>query len=125
VPLDPADNMKAAEDFLLVVLHGHIIAAADTIISDSNPIDVLSLSEKIVDQYVKIAIPSSSSPSAATKTATDKVCIYAMEVLTLGLLWHNFHDSTKEGDGDQILRNWKFNLLVLKAARRKNYSIKL
>jgi len=41
VPLDPADNMKAAKDFLLVVIHGHIIAAADTILSDSNPIDVL------------------------------------------------------------------------------------
>lgn len=27
VPLDPGDNMKAAEDFLEVVLHAHIVAA--------------------------------------------------------------------------------------------------
>ena len=46
-----------------------------------------------------------------------------MEVLTLGLFWHNFHDSIKEGDGDRILRMWKHNLLTFKAAKRKNYSI--
>jgi len=31
VPNDPGDNMKAAEDFLLVVLHSHVTAAAKTI----------------------------------------------------------------------------------------------
>lgn len=43
-----------------------------------------------------------------------------MEVVTLGL---NFHDSIREGDGDRILRGWKFNLLAYKAAQLKNYSI--
>ena len=28
VPIDPGKNMKAAEDFLLLVLHAHIVAAA-------------------------------------------------------------------------------------------------
>lgn len=31
VPLDPGDNMKDAEDFLQLVLHGYIVAAAETI----------------------------------------------------------------------------------------------
>ena len=31
VPLDPGDNINAAEDFLQVVLHAHIVAAAETI----------------------------------------------------------------------------------------------
>jgi len=32
VPNDPGENMKAAEDFLLVVLHSHVVAAAKTIL---------------------------------------------------------------------------------------------
>ena len=31
VPLDPGDNMKAAEDFLELVLHAHIVAAAESL----------------------------------------------------------------------------------------------
>jgi len=40
VPNDPGDNMKAAEDFLLVVLHSHVIAAAKTILSSTPTSDV-------------------------------------------------------------------------------------
>jgi len=34
IPLDPGDNMKAPEDFVEVVLQGHIAAAAETICAD-------------------------------------------------------------------------------------------
>jgi len=34
VPQSPNDNMKAAEDFLLVVLHAHIVAAAENIFKE-------------------------------------------------------------------------------------------
>ena len=43
--------------------------------------------------------------------------------MTLGLLWMNFHDAKREGDGDRLVRIWKFLLIVFKVARRKNYSI--
>ena len=112
--------MKAAEDFLLIVLHSHVIAAAEAILSGAQATNVDSLAKSIVDHYVSITVPS---PSAVQLHADDKVCSYAKELLTLGLLWLNFHDSVKEGDGDRIIRMWKLNLLVFKAARRKNYSI--
>jgi len=112
--------MKAAEDFLLVVLHSHVIAAANTILSGVESQDVASLSKSIVDRYVQLNVPS---PSLLPVDCTDKVCLYAIEVLTLGLLWHNFHDSIKEGDGDRIFRIWKYNLLAFKAGKHKNYSI--
>jgi len=112
--------MKAAEDFLLVVLHGHVVAAANTILSGAEANDVTKLAKSIVERFVRFDLPSSSS---APEECTDKVYLYATEVLTLGLLWHNFHDSTREGDGDRILRCWKFNLLLYKATQRKNYSI--
>jgi len=113
--------MKVAEDFLLVVLHGHVVTAAKTILSsaEGRNIDVTALSEKIVNSYVQLAIPS---PNAQCSQTTDKISLYAVQLLTLSLLWSNFHDAIKEGDGDRIIRSWKFNLLAFKAANHKNYS---
>lgn len=112
--------MKAAKDFLLVVLHSHVIAAAKAILSDAETRDVVSLAKSIVDSCVNLTV---LSPNYVPNVSTDRVSMYAQEVLTLGLLWHNFHDSIKEGDGDRTLRCWKFNFLAFKAAKRKNYSI--
>jgi len=106
-----------------VVLHGHVVAAAKTILSSAKGrnIDVTALSEKIVNSYVQLAIPS---PNAQCSQTTDKISLYAMQLLTLSLLWSNFHDAIKEGDGDRIIRSWKFNLLAFKAANRKTIAKK-
>ena len=123
VPTDPGDNMKAAEDFLLVVLHSYIVAAANVILtSESRPANVITLSRRIVDKFVLIS-KLCSTPLVIDVKKADKIHGYAMELLTLGLLWLNFHDSSKEADEDRLVRVWKFNLLIFKAARRKNYAI--
>ena len=120
VPTDPGDNLKAAEAFFLVVLHAHIVAAAKVILSQKNTTDVAAISKQIVEQYITIDVPSvTESVSVKYK---DKVYLYAVELMTLGMLWHNFHDSIKEADGNRLIRNWKFNLLIFKAAGRNNYS---
>lgn len=122
VPLDPGDNMKSAEDFLMVILHSHIVAAAKVVLSNNeHPLDLQSVSKSIVQNYININLPS-IKPSSSTKSA-DQVNVYAKEVLSLGLLWLNFYDSIKEADGERIVRNWKFNLCVFKAAQQKNYAI--
>ena len=132
MPLDPGNNMKAAEDILQVVLQGHIVAAAETICTaSSRDLSLDDLSKAIVEKFVKITLPSPSSSKSsrtkASKTKTsktnDKVYLYATELMTLGLIWENFHDATREGDGERLIRIWKFLLLIFKAARRKNYSI--
>ena len=48
---------------------------------------------------------------------------YAKEVFSLGMLYMEFHDAIKEGDGLRVLRCWKYLLLIFKASQRKNYSI--
>lgn len=53
----------------------------------------------------------------------DNILAYSREVLTLGLLHAEFKDSIKEGDGDRVLRIWKYLLLLFKASKRKNYAI--
>ena len=84
--------MKPAEDLLLVVLHSHITAAAKAVLSDAEARDVASLAKSIADSCVNLTVLSSDYPPNAS---TDKMSMYAKEVLTLGLLWHNFHYSIK------------------------------
>ena len=33
----------------------------------------------------------------------DLVHVYACEIVSLGLLWHSYHDAVKEGDGERVL----------------------
>jgi len=126
--------MKAAKDFLELVLHAHIVAAAESL-CDIVGGNLIELSEATVDKVVHIALPVPPKTTSAHKgsppqqgmqsrKAKDQVFLYAMEVVTLGLLWMNFHNANREGDGDRLIYVWKFLLLVFKAARRKNYSIK-
>ena len=53
----------------------------------------------------------------------DHVLSYARDVLTLGLLYMEFQDAIREGDGEHILRCWKYLLLIFKASHRTNYSV--
>jgi L1 cell adhesion molecule like protein len=56
------------------------------------------------------------------KAEHDGVNAYACEVLTLGLFLMEFADGVKEGDGNRIIRCWKYFLLLFKANGRKNYA---
>jgi len=60
---------------------------------------------------------TSASP---TSTAT----LYITDLLSLGLMWHSFHDAIREGDGDHILLYWKFLLLMFKQEQHHNYTKK-
>ena len=53
----------------------------------------------------------------------DKINLYAKEVVSLGLLYEEFKDATRDGNGPRVFRCWKYLLLIFKAAKRKNYSI--
>ena len=48
---------------------------------------------------------------------------YACEILSYGLMYLEFLDSIREGDGLCILRCWHYLLLIFKANMRKNYAI--
>ncbi len=51
----------------------------------------------------------------------DDGVTYARELLTLGLIWLQFYDAVKEGDGDRILLAWKILIPVFKATNHVNY----
>ena len=58
------------------------------------------LAELVITLFVQLPAMHST---AATYNA-DGVQAYAIEALTLGLLWYGFYDAIKEGDGDRVLR---------------------
>lgn len=64
-----------------------------------------------------------TSKKAATKELHDGVHYYAKDTLVLGLLLMEFIDSVREGDGDRIIRCWKFLLPSFKSTGRTNCSV--
>ena len=116
IPDDPKQNLKACEDFLLLVLHVLVKLAAENVIKESDmsyDMDVTELAMGIVNKFVSIDVNVEDG---------DDLYIYTRELLTLALVWHSFHDSIKEGDGDCVLLLWKFLLIIFKKSNRKNYS---
>lgn len=58
-----------------------------------------------------------------TDKETDKILTYAREVLSLGLLYMEYCDAIREGDGLRILRCWRYMLLIFKATDKRKYAI--
>ena len=115
VPQNPEKNMKATEDFFLLILHAHVISAAKTL--NPLPCTVTEMAKEIVERYTTFTRADDAKP----KSYEDEVYLYATEVLLLSLIWHGFHDAIKEADGDRILRYWKFLLVIFKGTNHHNY----
>ena len=136
----PEKSVSACEEFFLLVVEGHICTAAMQLFNMSSLDDEPSLQyfpqesmkltsqhcwklmilaiKKIIDSFVDI-----SYPKASTEEDEDNVCAYAKEVMSLGLLLMAFIDGICEGDGERIIRCWRYFLPLFKASGRKNYVI--
>ncbi|MCG8626429.1 MAG: hypothetical protein MJE68_31075 [Proteobacteria bacterium] len=44
--------------------------------------------------------------------------VYAEEILTLGMMYSEYSDAIKEGDGIRVMRCWKFLMLILVKLQR-------
>lgn len=106
--------MKGCEDYLLIALHAHVVAAAKDILSTTQFDSVEGLAREIVVRFVVF------EPDVNVRV-NDRVHLYALQVLNLGLLWHGFNDSIQEGDGNRIMTYYKFLLNVFKVGRCFNY----
>ena len=121
VKQDPKKAMKATEDFLTVILFGYIITAAKKVIEKKPTIShqCNTVAKEIVKRWVKIKLSSDKANNPPKGTDYS----YAMDVMSLGLLCHGFHDAVREGDGDRIIRYWHFLLPVFKHSGRRNYAL--
>ena len=81
------------------------MAAARKIISRSTSVtSCIDVAKQVVRQYITLNLPDSSVRPSANKGSTYG---YGLD-LNLGLLWYGFHESVWEGDGDRIIRYWRF-----------------
>ena len=103
VPSDPQNNINAAEDFLLLVFHAHTIAAARSILQFMDVPTVSELADKILVNFVHLS-PLPESKAGTSTPPDDGIQFYALEVLSLSLIWHGFHDAIREGDGERIMQ---------------------
>ena len=147
----PKSDVNASEDFFEVVVIGYILAAVMCHLGmptlDSLPLpSVIShtiwmedddmrrtalkgISKHIVTEFVDL---ETSWKPTCTGTCTRSTPVdqsagtaleYSREVMSLGLLFLEFKDAIREGDGDRVLFVWRYLLLLYKASRRKNYAI--
>ena len=87
--------------------------ASANVLQSVNPVtSVLDLASATAVNFVRFPQTTSSQMPA---TCEDGLHLYAVELLTLSLLWYGFHDAVKEGDGERIVRYWKFLLVIFKS----------
>jgi L1 cell adhesion molecule like protein len=139
VPVKPKQNVNAADHFFQVVVIAHVIAATLHFFYMNDvhdtPADFLSLLEdtnspqsqqqfhsaivKMISCYVDI----NQRNEVGVVKDKDQVRAYAREVLSLGLLLLEFDDSVHEGDGERLIRVWKYLMLIFRAKRKTKYAL--
>ena len=112
----PSKNMKASEDFLMLILHAYTIIAAEQCQTETDT--CLSLAKRVVNKFVKISL----SGEQQSKQPNDMLFNYSSDLLSFCLLWHGFHDAIREGDGDRILLYWKFLTVIFQQEGHYNYA---
>ena len=74
----------------------------------------------VPEETVKMLVNVESQFHSKDKSQTDdKIRWYASALLSHRMLYIEFSDSIKEGDGLHILRCWRYLMLVFKVAQRK------
>ena len=70
-----------------------------------------------------VKLPNNPGSTEFCDDQPDGVFYYTQEVITYGLLLAEFEDAIKEGDGQRVIRCWRFFLLIFKASGRTKYAL--
>lgn len=142
---DPKKNFNACNDFFCLVVTCHVIAAGMKVLGmemlDSSPTEEIlphdtwmltenqrkpvlkSICHRVVKEFTNFHIPLPTESSTTSVKYTDQLFGYAKELLSLGLFYMEYNDAVREGDGNRVLRCWRYLLPLFKYSGRKNYSI--
>ena len=136
----PKADFNACEDFLDIVVTGHILTAALKMLEmrDSedipkkfvaNPEEIWMLPdeqrkqslEEICQKFVENCVHFSYN-NASVLSTKDEVFNYAREMLRLGCLYLEYCDAVREGDGERLFRCYRYLLPIFMASGSRNYS---
>ena len=140
---DPKDNFNACSDFLNIILDAHITMAAATLLGCNTAEDITLhhlipsgqvpnskleqlrhievLARRVVERFAVYSVDACHLEDGAT--APDGVLNYACSLMNMGLLARNLQDASHEGDGDRIIRCWRFLFLHYKAEGHTKYAL--
>ena len=129
------DNFSACSDFLNLVLNAHIVVATANVLGCDKVKDITlkhlipegeqaskeqqlryveGLARKVVASFAMYnaeecqLIESGHGP--------DGIFNYACTLMNMGMLARNMQDASSEGDGERVIRCWRFLFLHYKAA---------
>ena len=105
------------KNFFLLLLHAHVVYAAETVRKTATTANVTELAKLVIEKFTQFSRANESAPGSYE----DGVFLYASEVLSLGLIWHGFHDPVQEANGDRILWYWESLLVIFKTTNHYNY----
>ena len=75
------------------------------------------LCTKVYDRFIRLSLSSSTK----VPRDGDAVSSYAIELLRIGCLYMDFADAIR-GDGERVVRCWRYFLPIFKASNSTNYS---
>lgn len=88
--------------------------------SDCDREDMLNkVCQNVLDNYCSIKYHAKLDND---ELDMDHVQLYASDVITMGLLYMEFSDAIREGDGPRIIRCYRYMLPLLRYSGRTNYS---
>ena len=141
-------DFNACDDFLKITVKSYIVAAGMKVLNmatmddepdnasiisgdawlqdeDTRRDTLYAVASKIVDTLIVDLEVSFASCTTDMRgyDDDDKVLEYSRLVISLRLLYMEYCDAIREGDGTRVLRCWRYNFLVFKSTNRKNYAI--
>ena len=87
--------------------------------ADTRKDTLYGVASNVVSTYVDLTADFSSDGDSSP----DKKLEYSRLLISVGLLYLEFCDAIKEGDGMRVIRCWRYMFLVFKCTNRKNYAI--
>ena len=133
-------NFNACNDFFILIVESHIICSSygmssvaevpnSPLVPDADALwtepdekckQVLhTVGMKIVDSFINLRFNTCNSE----QHMSDELNVYTKCLFSLKCLYLEFSDAIKEGDGDRVLRCWRYMLPILVSSRRTNYAI--
>ena len=81
----------------------------------------MQMASAVVDKHVDLmtAFRAPQPPLNMTSSMYD----YTQKVISLGLLYLNYKVVGREGDGERVIRMWKYLLLIFRATAHTNYAM--
>ena len=75
---------------------------------------------QVFDKFVSLSFGTTSS--SYVHSEGDGVSSYSIQLLRIGCLYMEFADAIREGDGEHIIRCWRYFMPVFRAAQCTNYA---